>query len=718
MWSWYMDERAIVDPTNGKILVSGASSSPVAYPTGRPTGSVEMVTYDYATGRRTRYRDPAQSTLTSYGLADIEEDDHNAPGITILPDGRYLAMYSNHGNTAMGDYFSRYRISTNPHDSSSWSAEQNFDWRNVTGWNVNPNANNRVSYHNLHYLPADNGGAGRLYDFSRGTHQSANALIFNPNTNAWSWGGQLTTSSAGGYSTGYIKYASNGSDRIYFLSTETHPRNFNNNLWAGYVSDGKTYDMAGNVVDANLFDNENTAGVGVVPDINKFTNVRLADGNTLVNPNANSNANGPGTHRLWTVDLAVDGSQNPVGMYIGRHDVNAVNPGGDTNPIDHRIFYARWDGSSWQNHELARMGDRLYRGTDKSEQDYTGLGALVPGDPNTVFISTPYDPRDPAGATVTPSYEIYKGITGDFGANWSWTAVTSNSSVDNLRPIVPAWDQNHRAVLWFRGAYTTAQNTDAAVVGLVEQNDTQAGLVHYVDANSGNTTLDNGAPISGWTTDASTGNGGSVLSATTGVTGLKTQLSGLTDGQYDVFTYFWANQTNDWRIQAGLDPSAMQLYRDNGAQQAEAAQFDGPVTLTGGGGFLYRAYLGRADVEGGSSIDVFVDDFLGSTNTRTWYDGVGYAQITPLFSPIPGDFDGNRFVDDNDLAQWHLDFGVDAGSDADGDGDSDGDDLLVWQANYGLGKPPEGSGVGVPEPASHLLCVMSLGFLTLAQQRI
>ena len=49
-------------------------------------------------------------------------DDHDAPGLFLLPDGRYIAMYSNHGNTAMGDYLSRYRISTNPHDATSWSA--------------------------------------------------------------------------------------------------------------------------------------------------------------------------------------------------------------------------------------------------------------------------------------------------------------------------------------------------------------------------------------------------------------------------------------------------------------------------------------------------------------------------------------------------------------------------------------------------------------------
>src|SRR5262249_7405019 len=210
---------ACVGRSKGTLLSGSVRSSPVAYPIGRPAGGVDVATFDIATGSRSRFQ-----------LSDIDEDDHNAAGLMILPNGKYLAMYSNHGNTAMGDYLSRYRISVNPHDSSSWTAEQSFNWQTVTGWDVNPNANNRVSYHNLFYLPNDNSGAGRIYDFSRGTHQSANALVFNQATNTWSWGGQVTQSSTGGYSTGYIKYASNNANRIYFVSTETHPRNFNNNL--------------------------------------------------------------------------------------------------------------------------------------------------------------------------------------------------------------------------------------------------------------------------------------------------------------------------------------------------------------------------------------------------------------------------------------------------------------------------------------------------------
>lgn len=206
-WSWYMDERTIIDPVTGTLLIGSASESPVVYPTGRSLFQNQISTMNLSTGIRTQMQLSPAGALTP--------DDHDAPGLAILPDGRYIAMYSNHGNTSMGDYLSRYRISINPHDATSWNPEQNFNWQAVTGWNTNPNANNRVSYHNLYYLSADNGGSGRLYDFSRGTHQSANALVFNSAMDTWNWGGQLTTSAVGGYSTGYIKYASNGVDKIY-----------------------------------------------------------------------------------------------------------------------------------------------------------------------------------------------------------------------------------------------------------------------------------------------------------------------------------------------------------------------------------------------------------------------------------------------------------------------------------------------------------------------
>jgi hypothetical protein len=723
-----MDERAIIDPTNGNLLVASNTSSSVFYPntagTGRPKGTNEVVTFDPNTGSRSRFQ-----------LGSLSVDDHDDSGLIVLPDGRYLAMYSNHGNTSMGDYLSRYRISTNPHDSSSWSAEQSFDWTTVTGWNTSPNAMNRVSYHNLYYLPNDNGGQGQLYDFSRATHQSANALIFNQNTKTWTWDGQLTQSNSGGYSTGYVKYASNGTNKIYFMSTETHPRDFNNNLWAGYISDGKTYDMAGNLIDT-LGNNVDTGGASAVPDINKFTNVRLADGNTLANPNLNSAASGTGIHRLWTVDISIGNDGNPVGMYIGRDDTatSNTNSGSTTNAIDHRLFYTRWNGSQWVNTELAKMGNRLY----SSEQDYTGNGSLVPGDPNTVYVSTQYDPRLGLNNTLATAHrEIYKGVTSDGGADWTWTAITQNSTYDNLRPIVPQSDGTHSALLWFRGMYTSAQNIDAAVVGIVNNNHERSGLAHYVDAVAGaggNTTLSNGAvynPTTGvgegaadgnWHQRTGTGNGGSVLAS--GGSGsenspmLRTNVTGLADGAYDVFAYFWANPAQDWRLQFGMNASNMMLARVNGAQQAEAGQFDPNdpvVTLTGASSSaLYREYVGREIVKNGSALSVYVDDFSANATTRTWYDGVGYSLVD-----IIGDMNRDGVVSAADIqameyalsdlngydGTYHLQVdNTDFAGDVNDDGQFNNADLQALLSNLR-------SGGANPVPELSTFALMSSGFL-------
>jgi hypothetical protein len=743
MWSWFMDERAIIDPTNGTLLIGSNSSSPIRYPVGRPTGSVDVFSYDIVSGSRSRFQ-----------LSDIDEDDHNAPGLIILPNGKYLAMYSNHGNTGMGDYLSRYRISTNPHDSTAWTAEQSFNWQSVTGWNTSPNANNRVSYHNLYYLPEDDGGQGRIYNFSRGTHQSANSLIFNETTNTWSWGGQLTESSTGGYSTGYVKYASNDADRIYFISTETHPRNYNNNVYAGYVSDGKSYDMTGNLIDANMFDNDNTGGAGAVPDISQFTRIFQSD----------SVPGAPLYSHAWTSDLAVGPDGHPYGLFTARwkddDPLGNGSPYGDNEKDNngfyhHTLFYARFDGANWHVNPVAKMGQLLHL----SEEDYTGLGSINPNDPNTIYVSTPLDPRTavdppltPGGASPSPSptdffwnptyqvldgvHEIYKGVTADGGQTWSWTPITQNSTADNLRPLVPAWDADHTAVVWFKGPYIRAFDADTAVVGIIEQNDTETGLVHYVDATTSNTTRSNGSDLaatgpssaegsadSNWHWRTGTGNGDDVLasggSGSENAPTIRTTLSGLDDGQYDIFAYFWANPSQDWRVQAGFDLNNLQLIRDNGAQQAEASQFDPldpTVDLTGASSSaLYRFFVGRTDVTGGSEINVFLDDFSANTSTRTWYDGLGYALVTDVIQGLAGDFNGDLVVNAADYTVWRNNLGTDF--DLYGNGDESGDsenvvdqaDYELWKDNFGNTLPGSGSGAiaNVPEPSTALLFWLS-----------
>jgi hypothetical protein len=711
-WTWYSDERAIVDPNNGHVLVNSVGFSPTV--SGSPA-DVDVVNFNPTTGRRVR----TQLSNLQPGNPSIQNDDHNNGALLVLPDGRYLAMYANHGNNGgLGDEFSRWRRSTNPGDSTSWSTEQLFNWYNaVPGANqttpTNLDAAN-VSYHNLFYLSEEN----QVYNISRSYGQLStngasqnmpNIMRYDINTNTVEWAGQVLESEAQGYSA-YPKYASNGVDRIYFISTETHPRNYNNSVFSGYIEGGKTYNMLGIEIDGNLFDNGTDAGGdGFVPDVTDFTLVQAAD------------PLGEGHNRLWTIDLNLDDEGDPMALYISRLNTDgSTSDGSTTNPIDHRLHFGRWNDQTneWESNEVARMGNRLYRGADLSEQDYTGNAALVPGDPNTLYISSPYDPRDPTGATFTTSYEIYKGVTGDGGSSWNWSAITENSVVDNLRPIVPDPHGGDPTVLWFRGTYTTAHSINATIVGIVDSDDEELGLVNYVDANTMNTTRSTGAAIGAtgpsssagandglWHERTGVGNSGSVLasreSGTENAPTLRTTIDGaaLVDGAYDIFAYFWSDDDEDWRILAGLESNNLIDFRRYGSQHAEADQFEaiGTVSANSNDLLLYRAYLGRTNVLGGTDIEVFIDDWSTSVGgaIRTWYDGVGYALVTEVGTP--GDFDGDGDVDGRDFLVWQRGYGT----------EYDSDDLADWQTYYGS-TGPLSARVAVPEPTAFLLLSLAL----------
>jgi hypothetical protein len=127
---------------------------------------------------------------------------------------------------------------------------------------------------------------------------------------------------------------------------------------------------------------------------------------------------------------------------------------------------AHWDGHQWQDHEIAYAGTRLYQGED----DYTGLACIDPNDCGTVYVSSDVDIHD-GRPNTSGHYEIYRGRTEDLGRSWTWMAVTSDSEVDNLRPIVPRSDGRHSVLLWLRGTYTAYTDYDLDVVGLVDDVD-------------------------------------------------------------------------------------------------------------------------------------------------------------------------------------------------------------------------------------------------------
>jgi hypothetical protein len=411
-WTWYSDERVVVDAAGGKIIVSSDANG------GSRNGNVDVVIHDVATRQNSRFV-----------LGDLGPDDHNNGAILVKSPGQYLVFWAGH-NENCNTYWRHY-------SGTQWGAQQIFNWGQHSAPCPWTQSMRSVTYNNVFKMSAE----GKLYNFTRTVDTSPNFLVSSDNGQTWTYGGRLTSTPQVGYVAGYYKYWGNDVDRIDFLATEAHPRDNDNSLYHGYIEGGQVYDSLDRVVDSNLNDTN-------AREIVSYTRV-FQTGTTL---------QGLRLNRLWNFDV-VRYADGTIGA-LWKARVNGTQ--GEANP-DHRILYSRFNGTSWTSTYLVRGGEKLY----DSEQDYVGGAALDPDDPHVIYVSTPFDPRN--DTTNVGQHEIWKGVTCNDGASFTWTPITMNSAVDNLRPVVPKWDTRNTALLWFRGTYQTAQIYDEEVVGIVTQ---------------------------------------------------------------------------------------------------------------------------------------------------------------------------------------------------------------------------------------------------------
>lgn len=195
------------------------------------------------------------------------------------------------------------------------------------------------------------------------------------------------------------------------------------------------------------------------------------------------------------------------------------------------------------------------------------------------------------------------------------------------------------------------------------------GDIHYVEATSGaagNTVLAAGGvfspPLNGttgfdndWEERTVMGSDGNIFESggESGGVGenaprLVTTITNLVPGaNYKVFAYFWSKAASStieqWLLRAGLTNSAgeLTLFGTSGSGlMGITSTAAGLVSSTNGfampptiisesGRLMYQADLGQTVANGSGAIPVFIDDYSPDTtvNNRTWYDGVGYAQI-------------------------------------------------------------------------------------------
>lgn len=348
---------------------------------------------------------------TSIELHDrLEGDDHNSPAFLALSDGRILTVYAKHGSE------NQFYIRTSePNDPKQWGPIRTFV----------PSQESKITYSNIYQLTKE---SGRIYNFFRGLDNEGKPSYAFSNDSGYTWAtGNIFIRSPS--MRPYVRYASNNIDTIHIFYTEGHPRNFGNSVYHIFYKDGWLHKSDGTPIRS------------------------LTEG--LFHPNEGTRIfKGDPDHVAWVTDIELNESGYPYVAY----SVRIRN--------DHRYRYARWNGNKWDDNEMAYAGTRLYAG----EGDYTGLVALDPGNPDIVYISTNSDPK--AGTPLISAadkkrhFEIFKGVTRDFGKRWKWVPLTRNSAFDNIRPVMIKQKETS-VLLWLRGTYRTFTDYDLSIVGLV-----------------------------------------------------------------------------------------------------------------------------------------------------------------------------------------------------------------------------------------------------------
>jgi hypothetical protein len=377
-------------------------------------GDIEVIVHDLAT-----------STTSSAELHNqLELDDHDSPAFLRRTDGRLLTLFAKHGTE--NHFYYRLSNGTNP---LSWAAEQTFI----------PTSGTQLTYSNLFLLPAEN---DRIYDFYRGLDASykPSYAYSDDQGETWHSGNVVINVPSTQLHRPYARYVSNGTDTIHITYTEAHPRDFDNSLYHIYYKSGQLYRSDGTLIRA------------------------LTKG--LSSPDEGTRVfQGDAQHVAWTVDMALDETGKPHVVYSVQMNSAGLPTGQGGTDIRYR--YARWDGSAWRDYPLAYAGSRLYSGED----DYSGLAALDPTKSSVVYISTNADPV--TGAALTSSadsrrhYELFKGTSSNQGAAWQWTPITSNSSLDNLRPILVSDGAGQKALIWLRGTYRAYTDYQQQVMALL-----------------------------------------------------------------------------------------------------------------------------------------------------------------------------------------------------------------------------------------------------------
>lgn len=337
---------------------------------------------------------------------ELEIDDHDNPAFLELEDGRILSQYTWHGGTAKGMGVIQ-NIADGANDIESFGAP--FIFKPYDEKLVEKYIKQTYTYANPFRLKAEQ---NRLYSFGRWIGYKPNMITSTDNGKTWSAPKIVVTSKQLDVNNRpYAKYYSDGNSKIHMIFTDGHPNNepLNSVYYCYYEND--TFWRA---------DGSQICTVDQLPFYPEDASlVYLATA---------------ATGKAWIFDIAIDKKGRPVVAYT-RYPTNR----------EHRYYYTVYDKGKWQDHFLVNSGPWFpedEEGKKQREENYSGGMTLDPADPSTVYFSH----------RINGVFELSKATTRNLGKTWKISAITRNSVLNNVRPVVPRYKgkSDPTVLLWMQ----------------------------------------------------------------------------------------------------------------------------------------------------------------------------------------------------------------------------------------------------------------------------
>lgn len=339
----------------------------------------------------------------------LDVDDHNVSSFLVLPDLRLMIFYARHNKENL---YARQTLK--PEDITDWGDE------------IIVTRMDKVTYSHPVYLVDEK----CFYVFWRGNTWKP---TFATSKDGLNWSEPKVLFQDRGKEAEnirpYLKVVSDGKRTIHFTFTDGHPRNEPlNSVYYACYKEGK-FKRA----DGTLIGSMNSLPI-LHSDCDKVYDATRTGA------------------RAWVWDIALDKKGEPVIVYTQLPEEDK-----------HFYHYVLWNGKQWVDHEITFAGPwfpETPKDKKEPEPHYSAGICINHANSNEVYLSRKRD----------TTFEIERWVTHDAGKSWSHTPVTQNSTVINVRPIVP-WGYNKEKghILWMRGHYTHYTQFQTSIFCWVER---------------------------------------------------------------------------------------------------------------------------------------------------------------------------------------------------------------------------------------------------------